>query len=78
MNARLSPLMLDVLKTIDAGEPKPKVPRIQLIAIWRRGLIEDVPEHKSSTMHGHAGWRLTAEGKLALRHGRQMLSRRTP
>lgn len=79
MNPKLSPLMLDVLRAVDAGERNPKAAKATLVALWSRGLItdstrweeadyfHDVAEHK---------WRLTSEGQLAVKKGRQMISNR--
>ena len=74
MNAKLSPLMLDVLRTIDSravGSVRDHNRTVRVL--WRRGLIKDVIEEGRWVRYA-----LTPEGKLALKHGRQMLTRRQP
>lgn len=70
MKAKLLPRMLDVLKAIDAGEPRPKGRTGTLSALWSRGLIVE-GQVLGADGRQHWGWRLTLDGKLALRHGRQ-------
>lgn len=86
MNPKLSPAMLAVLHAIDAGETQPKAQRVTLIALWRRRLIADRGfANFAETRLGEVvdiapscGWQLTTEGRLAVKHGRQMLSKRRP
>lgn len=72
MEAHLSSTMQQAVRAIDGGERNPSAPRRTLRALWSRGLIafQEYPAKR--------GWILTAEGRLAVSHGRQMLSARTP
>ena len=86
MNPKLSPAMLAVLRAIDAGEAQPKARRVTLVALWHRRLIEDRGFLNFAEMRTgdvvdivpSSGWQLTNEGRLAVQHGRQMLSNRRP
>ena len=73
MNSKLSPLRLDVLKAIDAGESRPKGRMVTLSALWSRGLIADITVHEEARTADRTspsgirrkdviiyGWRLTA------------------
>jgi hypothetical protein len=75
MNPKLSPLMLDVLRAIDAGEGRPKSKETTVKALWSRGLIT---WSNRIGMNNYGGWVLTKEGKLAVKKGRQMISQRKP
>ena len=76
---KLSAAQLAVLVAVDAGEPHPKGRTVTLVSLWRAGLIEELGyPYDREPSDPISGWRLTAHGKLAVKTGRLMLSKRRP
>ncbi len=67
MDGKLSKKQLDAMRIIDAGDAAEDSAKLTLGSLWRRGLITDYQGRLI----------LTDEGRLALRYGRQMLSKRS-